>query len=346
MARKTAARPDPDMDYAENTTGMFRSGWTPSARPSAVVGGDNVASTDEQGNTVNYRRSGFPGPPQQKAAAVASRQSPGGLYPATQDKLVGRGMIPDVTDSRGNSFTSRQSVAQMLAQDNFDKRMGFAPAKRSKEDMDAIAAAVNPAKPASMTPGANSTAVPTPGAPASQAASGLEFFGNPVKLGANVSSDTSNALLSVPGSDGAPPPVNPAYSDPTGIVGAAPKLASAVVGAAKAVGRGALKAGSFVNPEAPIAQPGGDTTGIASAVPAVKSAASAAGQFINAGGSDVPAGVSNATAAQFQTPTKANPLPVTPTSPTPNIDKSDSSLSRFGYSEDELNRRKTAFAGF
>lgn len=60
-----------------------------------------------------------------------------------------------------------------------------------------------------------------------------------------------------------------------------------------------------------------------------------------------PAGVTNATAAQFQTPTKENPIPVTPTAPTANIDQSDNSLAKFGLSEDELaKRKKLAFAGF
>lgn len=60
-----------------------------------------------------------------------------------------------------------------------------------------------------------------------------------------------------------------------------------------------------------------------------------------------PAGVTNATAAQFKTPTKENPLPGTDTTPATNIDKSDNSLAKFGLSEDELARKKKlAFSGF
>lgn len=59
-----------------------------------------------------------------------------------------------------------------------------------------------------------------------------------------------------------------------------------------------------------------------------------------------PAGVTNATAAQFQTPTKENPVPVTETSPETNIDQSQSSIAKFGLSEDELTKRKRLFAGF
>jgi hypothetical protein len=60
-----------------------------------------------------------------------------------------------------------------------------------------------------------------------------------------------------------------------------------------------------------------------------------------------PAGVTNATAAQFTTPTKENPLPGTDTTPATNIDKSESSLAKFGLSEDELARKKKlAFSGF
>lgn len=59
------------------------------------------------------------------------------------------------------------------------------------------------------------------------------------------------------------------------------------------------------------------------------------------------AGVTNATAAQFQKPTTENPVPVTPTAPTANIDQSENSLAKFGLSEDELaKRKKLAFAGF
>jgi hypothetical protein len=59
-----------------------------------------------------------------------------------------------------------------------------------------------------------------------------------------------------------------------------------------------------------------------------------------------PAGVTNATAAQFQTPTKENPVPVTDTTPETNIDRSQTSLAKFGLSEDELTKRKRLFAGF
>jgi hypothetical protein len=61
-----------------------------------------------------------------------------------------------------------------------------------------------------------------------------------------------------------------------------------------------------------------------------------------------PAGVTNATAAQFKTPTKENPLPGTDTTPATNIDKSESSLAKFGLSEDELARKKklAMFGGF
>jgi hypothetical protein len=59
-----------------------------------------------------------------------------------------------------------------------------------------------------------------------------------------------------------------------------------------------------------------------------------------------PAGVTNATAAQFQVPTKENPVPITETSPETKIDQSQSSLAKFGLSEDELTKRKRLFTGF
>jgi hypothetical protein len=59
-----------------------------------------------------------------------------------------------------------------------------------------------------------------------------------------------------------------------------------------------------------------------------------------------PSGVTNATAAQFQKPTKENPVPITDTTPDTNIDRSQSSIASFGLSEDEQTKRKRLFAGF
>lgn len=57
------------------------------------------------------------------------------------------------------------------------------------------------------------------------------------------------------------------------------------------------------------------------------------------------ASVSRGTAADFTTPTQANPLPGTPTSPSLNVDQGPSSLAKFGLSDDELKNR-SQFAGF
>lgn len=63
-------------------------------------------------------------------------------------------------------------------------------------------------------------------------------------------------------------------------------------------------------------------------------------------GATTPLGVTNSQAAQFKTPTKENPVPVTQTSPDTEIDRTETSLASFGLSEDELTRRKKLFAGF
>lgn len=63
-------------------------------------------------------------------------------------------------------------------------------------------------------------------------------------------------------------------------------------------------------------------------------------------GRSTPAGVSGSQAAGFTQPTAANPIPITPTSPQRNIDRTDNSLAKFGLSNAEFSRRKLAFSGF
>lgn len=63
-------------------------------------------------------------------------------------------------------------------------------------------------------------------------------------------------------------------------------------------------------------------------------------------GRSTAAGASNASAAQFQQPTKANPVPLTPTSPAANIDRSENAIAKFGMTDAEFSRKKLAFAGF
>jgi hypothetical protein len=86
------------------------------------------------------------------------------------------------------------------------------------------------------------------------------------------------------------------------------------------------------------------------AVGAVRDAASAVPGVVNdvatGLGRTLPSGVSRSQVADFRQPTKANPIPVTPTSPVANVDKSQESISRFGLTEDEFAKNKLAFSGF
>jgi hypothetical protein len=59
-----------------------------------------------------------------------------------------------------------------------------------------------------------------------------------------------------------------------------------------------------------------------------------------------PAGVSTASAAQFDKPTAETPLPGTDTTPDTNVDRAPTSITQFGVSPDELAKRKQRFAGF
>jgi hypothetical protein len=77
--------------------------------------------------------------------------------------------------------------------------------------------------------------------------------------------------------------------------------------------------------------------------PTLDALAGAAGGFVSG---FTPRTATNASAAQFEKPTKENPVPVTPTTPNANIDRTDNSLANFGLSEDDITKRKLAFAGF
>jgi hypothetical protein len=320
MARKTAG-----LSYAEDTTGTFGSGWTPGTK----TGGFPAAGRDSPVAPSKFDNS----------------QPTGGksLYPQGGKPVAGVGAeSPEMAQARILGTTPKVSpqrtVQQMMAQNDFDRRNGFQPT-HSDADIKRLSNYVNPAvpQPASTTPGANSSqaAAAVPG----MSASPLNTLSNPLTIGAPISPATGTALLSTPGAPGLPQtPQIGRETDPTGL-GTIPVRA-----VAGAVSSGAGKVGRFLNPAG--AEPAtSDPTGIQSAVPAVKGAALAVGGALNPGGGDaIPSGVSNATAAQFEKPTAANPVPTTPTTPTADIDKSDASLSKFGVDDDEL-RKMYDFGG-
>jgi hypothetical protein len=309
MARKSAA---PELDYAENTTGTFGSGWTP-----------------------GVKTGGFPAA---KPASESGPQIPGtapsGAPVRANDTAVASRIFGDQT------VTRKKTPEEMAAQDDFDRRHGFEPTKRSPDEMKMLADFVNPTKPNPSLPVSGSpTPTPTPVPVQKTAAtSPLDTIANPPTIGTDIAPQTGNALLAVPSGQEVPAAAPNAYATQNvprvpGWSGGNPAAAKPPPDVAK-LGSGffgALKrgAGNILNA---LNRPVTSSQNPLAARPA--------------GGDAIASGVSNASAAQFQKPTKANPVPVTPTTPTANIDRSEESLGRFGYSDDEFNKRKLAFSGF
>jgi hypothetical protein len=309
MARKSA---EPELDYAENTTGTFGSGWTP-----------------------GVKTGGFPAfKPASQSGPQVSGAAPAGAPVRANDAAV----MARISGNR--TVTNRQSPEQMAAQDDFDRRHGFTPTKRTPDELKTIADFVNPTKPnptLPQVPGAPPTPTPTPAPVQKTAASPLDAI-NPPTIGQDIAPQTGNALLGTVSGQDVPAAVPNAYATQNvarvpgysggnpATAGPAPDIAKLGSGFFGAIKRGAGNILTALN------RPATASTNPMAARPA--------------GGDAIASGVSNATAAQFQKPTKANPVPVTPTTPTANIDRSQESLGRFGYSDDEFNRRKFAFAGF
>jgi hypothetical protein len=315
MARKSA---EPELDYAENTTGTFGSGWTP-----------------------GVKTGGFPAfkPASQSGTQIAGAAPAGAPVRANDAAVMAR-------ISGNRTITNRQSPEQMAAQDDFDRRHGFTPTKRSPDELKTIADFVNPTKPNPTLPVPGSpTPTPTP-APVLKNSNGdvvgtkspLDAINNPPSIASEPLPSASTELLGVPSGQEVPQATPNAYATQNvaripGYSGGNPAIAKTGPDIAK-LGSGffgAIKRGAG-NILTALNRPATSSTNPMAARPA--------------GGDAIASGVSNATAAQFQKPTKANPVPVTPTTPTANIDRSQESLGRFGYSDDEFNRRKFAFAGF
>jgi hypothetical protein len=296
MARKSA---EAELDYAENTTGTFGSGWTPGVK----TGGFPAAKPASQSG------------PQIPGAA------PSGAPVRANDAAVAARISGDQT------VTRKKTPEEMAAQDDFDRRHGLADF-------------VNPTKPNPTLPVPGSpTPTPTPlPVQKSAATSPLDTIANPATISADIVPQTSNALLGTVSGHDVPLATPNAYATQNvarvpGWSGGNPALAKPAPNVAK-LGSGffgAIKRGAG-NILAALNRPVTSSQNPMAARPA--------------GGDAIASGVSNASAAQFQKPTKANPVPVTPTTPTANIDRSQESLGRFGYSDDEFNKRKLAFAGF
>jgi hypothetical protein len=323
MARKRAG----ELNYAEDTSGTFGSGWTPGVKTGGFPASNPVASPA----AVAPSKFDSDGTPTVKGGKT--------LYPQGGRPMLG-GMGPESPEQAQarvlgtNKIAPIRTPAQMLAQNDFDVRMGLKPSWTA-EHIKAVSDAINPTKagPTAVLKNSDGDVVGV-----KSPLDALQTIGAPVQPA------TGTALLATPGAPALPQaPANtfatqnapriPGYSggDPA-TAGAVPDVAGAVksgagvlqsAGSAVEAGAGKVFAGlnratteSF-NPMAPRA-PGGDA---------------------------IPSGVSRATAAGFEKPTKDSPVPKTPTTPSADIDKTDTSLSQFGMDDEEAKRRK-AFAGF
>lgn len=296
--------------YAEDTTGSFGSGW----KPGHVTGG-------------------FPGVDRKLAPADLVTKGPrstvpgNNLYPpgSAQSRILGT-----------NATTTPRTAAQMLAQNDFDRRMGFTPSHSDADIAKATAATVAPGQPPAGAAPAAAIAARGPASP-------LDVLNNPPTIASAPLPSATTPLLGIPNAQDFPP----------GAAVKAGQTARSIIESTK------LPAGAGERYQPPVTgQPIVDVPGALSrAGSAIAGAASNVGSAIATpvrgfasgfmgGGDKTPAGATNASAAQFQKPTQANPTPITPTSPVANIDKTTESMARFGMSDDEFNRRKFAFAGF
>jgi hypothetical protein len=326
MAKKAA---DPyNLDYAEDTAGTFSS-----QRP----GGYGGPST--------LRPSAFP-VPEPQAAGVATRPP---ISPKPLSGLTGQ----RVTADTAAGTTSAMTGAQMHSQDEFDRSMGFTPTTRTPGQQKLITDYLNP-KPAAPTPAA-APAVPTiPGVKTQPTpvvpTVAPQQSGGPLDVLSGVpGSDFNTTLASQPprspldvlrGTGPTPTPKSvPGQASGSEIAGGATRFALGAAGSKVAqnylgTGKGELAAWDSLKASGraiarPIAQGFGALRGFTR------------GLF-----GQSPAGVSNSSAAQFESPTKANPVPVTPTAPATNIDRSENAIGKFGVSDQEFKRRQLAFAGF
>lgn len=243
---------------------------------------------------------------------------PAGLTPAAQARILG-------TQQRATT----QSLAQQADQDAFDRSFGFAPTLRTQPVLNPKKAPENvPVPPAAlpanvMARGSLNGLTAQPVDPFG----GINLESRPPALNTDITKAGPVFPVEQPV---APPPVAPSGAE---IAGAnTRRVIGNVLGA---IPKESVFGSSVVAPP-PADKPIIDIPQLAS-------------NFFK-GFNQQPqnaAGVTNATAAQFQKPTTENPVPVTPTAPTANIDQSDNSLAKFGLSEDELaKRKKLAFAGF
>lgn len=181
-------------------------------------------------------------------------------------------------------------------------------------------------------PGAPATATPPPAA-APVAAAPAEDVGTP-----NAYADQNISRTAAPMA-GVDQPVAPGRSTPQLITDTASTAAGGAQKIAGNIFEGLNK--PVESSQNPLAPRGPDSDRFKTPI----------GSANAAPGASTEAGVSRSRAARIQQPTKANPVPVTPTSPEADIDETDNSVDRFGKLPSNLFSRKfgqakTAFAGF
>lgn len=79
---------------------------------------------------------------------------------------------------------------------------------------------------------------------------------------------------------------------------------------------------------------------------ALRTGAEKVAGLFGGGGNDIASGVSNSQAARIQQPTAANPVPVTPTSPKMNINKTPEAIPEALPLPDEWKNKRYEFSGF
>jgi hypothetical protein len=196
-------------------------------------------------------------------------------------------------------------------------------------------AGTKPAQPAA-APVATIAGVPVAAAPVA-AAPGA----GPLALLGQVPADPGfNATVAQPGVPRSPLDVlrgtaatSPVAPVPTGAEIAGASVRNAIGGAVNATGRAEL--GAFDAVTSAIG-----TGARAVARPFVAGFGAARGFARGALGRTTAAGVSNASAAQFEQPTADNPIPTTETTPVSDIDRSDNAIAKFGKT------KRRQFSGF
>lgn len=242
---------------------------------------------------------------------------PATLSPAAQARILGT--VP----------ATGQTSAQVADQAAFDRSFGFEPTQSN--------ATLTPKKPPTNVPVTPAMRTMTPVAPRATALDGLTA--QPVDPFSGITLNSRPPVLNTDITRAGPvfpvaptPPVAPAPPSRAEVAGQTTRrVIGDVLGAIpKETAFGSTVVHAPAEPDKPVLN-----------IPRL-----ASNFFRGFNSSASPAGVTNATAAQFQTPTKENPVPVTDTSPETKIDQSQSSLAKFGLSEDELTKRKRLFAGF